>query len=485
MNKLTKRTVVAGVLLATSAVSCSSPPGRSAENEKKPSIIYIMADDLGWGDVGFNGQEKIRTPNIDRLAAEGIIFTRHYAGSPVCGPSRSVLLTGLHSGHAPIRENPAWAASGIPVDLKPQDVTVAEELKRAGYVTGAVGKWALDETFTTGHPNDQGFDYFYGFRTHTEAHSYYPPYIWRNKEMVVLQGNDPETKKGKYSHDLFAEEALQFIRQNKDTSFFLYLAFTIPHNEITVPEESKAPYLNLGWPERPMQAGHYKHDPEGNTTYAGMISRMDRDVGRVLDLLRELAIDENTLVIFTSDHGPGFDRGFFNSNGPFRGGKLSLYEGGLRVPFAARWPGHIAAGTLTDHPVAFWDFLPTACDIAGISPSITTDGISYLPILTDREPTPHTYFYWEVNENAGPGQAIVKGDWKGIQMYEKPFQLYNLSQDVAEENNLADQYPDIVEEMLQLMKASRTEHPEFPLTKRSADYSYTAAKIEELRKMLN
>lgn len=438
----------------------------------KPNIIFIMADDLGWGDVGFNGQTKIKTPNIDRLAANGIILTRHYAGAPVCGPSRAVLMTGVHAGHATVRENPAWTSSGIPVDLKPEDVTVAEELKRAGYVTGLIGKWGLDETSTTGHANDQGFDYFFGFKTHMEAHTYYPSYMWRNKTKVALEGNDPETKKGKYSHDLLADDAVDFIRKHRGAPFYLHLTFTIPHNEITVPEESKKPYLHQGWPERPMKPGHYKHDPEGNTTYAGMVSRMDGDVGRILALLKELDIEKNTLVIFTSDHGPGFDRGFFNSNGPFRGGKLQLYEGGLRVPFAAQWPERIRAGSKSDHPSAFWDFLPTLCDIADIKPSADIDGISYLPALTgkSKKQKEHEYFYWEVNENAGPGQAILLGDWKGIKLYEKPFQLYNLAEDLSESNNVAERHPDIVEKMKTLMTEARTEHPEFPLTKRKAHY---------------
>lgn len=437
----------------------------------RPNIIWIMADDLGYGDLGFNGQARIKTPRLDRMAKEGMILTRHYAGTAVCAPSRAVLMTGLHVGHAPIRENHAWTASGKAVDLTEKDNTVAKELKKAGYVNGMIGKWGLDETFTTGNPVDQGFDYFFGFRTHMEAHAYYPTFMWRNKEKVMLKGNDPEKKLGRYSHDILAEEALSFIGQHRDTTFFLYLAFTIPHNEITVPEESKKPYLNLGWPERPMKPGHYKHDPEGNTTYAGMVSRLDGDVGRVLDLLKKLKIDEHTLVIFTSDHGPGFDNGFFNSNGPFRGKKLQLYEGGLRVPFVAWWPNTIKAGTSSDHPSTFWDFLPTACDLAGVNPA-QTDGISYLPTLLGENTVQqkHKYFYWEVNENQGPVQAILKDEWKAVKIFERPFELYNLTADPQETTNIASQHPNVVRELEQLMIDSRTEHPEFPLTKRKANY---------------
>jgi arylsulfatase A-like enzyme len=459
--------LILGLFLITA--SCTQ---KSSNVSVKTNIIYIMADDLGYGDVGFNGQTRIKTPEIDRMANQGMVFSQHYAGTSVCGPSRAVLMTGFHVGHATVKGNPAWTLSGNRVDMTDQDITVAKELKRAGYVNGMIGKWALDETFTTSHPLDMGFDYFFGFRTHMEAHSYYPSFIWRNREKVILEGNDPDKKLGKYSHDLLAEEALSFIRQNRDTSFFLYLAFTIPHNEITVPEDSKKPYLNLGWPERPMKPGHYKHDPEGNTTYAGMVSRMDSDVGRILDLLNELGIAENTLVIFTSDNGHGFDNGFFNSNGPFRGKKLTLYEGGIRVPFVTWWPGTVKAGTRTDHASAFWDFLPTACEIAGIEPKKKIDGISYLSTLLGKKENQakHDYFYWEVNENDGPTQAILKRDWKGIKFYERPFELYNIKDDPAESHNLADQFPEIVSQMEELMISSRTEHPEFPLTKRKSNY---------------
>ncbi len=464
------------LFLVTINTSCGNTQQSIIEDSAKrpkPNIIFILADDLGYGDVGFNGQDKIKTPHIDRMASEGLIFKQHYAGSPVCAPSRAVLLTGFHTGYATVRENPAWTKSGTPVDLKDEDVTVAEELKRAGYVTGMIGKWGLDETSTTGNPTDQGFDYFFGFKTHMEAHHYYPEYIWRNKEKVVLEGNDPDKKLGQYSHDLFARESLDFIRKNKDTTFYLHLAFTVPHNELTVPEDSKQPYIGKGWPERPMKSGHYKHDPEGNTTYAGMVSRMDADVGRIFALLKELNLDDNTLVIFTSDHGPGFDNGFFNSNGPFKGKKLQLYEGGLRVPFVARWPGEIKAGTESGHASAFWDFLPTACDIAGIEPSAQTNGISYFPTLlgNKEKQKSHDYFYWEVNENSGPTQAILTDKWKGISFYEKQFELYDIENDLGESTNLADQHPEIVSKIKNLMLEVRTDHPEFPLTKRKPNYN--------------
>ncbi|HZX73320.1 MAG TPA: arylsulfatase, partial [Cyclobacteriaceae bacterium] len=374
-----------------------------AQNSRKPNVILIVADDLGFGDLGFDGQTKIKTPNIDKLAKEGMIFTQHYAGTAVCGPSRAAFLTGVNTAHATVRELSEWSLTGKPADLTPQDVTFAKELKRAGYNTAIIGKWGLDEGGTTGNPLLQGFDYFYGFKTHREAHHYYPEYIWKNNEKVMLPENNCEKKLGVYSNDAFAQEAIGYIQTHTKDPFLLYLPFTIPHNELTVPADSKAQYENQGWPVRPMQVAHYHHDPDGNISYAGMVTRLDGYVGQIMEELKKQKLDENTLVIFTSDHGPGFDNGFFDSNGPFRGGKLTMYEGGLRVPFAARWPGKIKAGVTTNQPVAFWDFLPTACDIAGVKPSAKIDGISYLPTLTGKEKNQktHDYFYWEVNESIG------------------------------------------------------------------------------------
>ncbi len=451
-------------------LSCGSENLREENDgaDLKPNIIFIIADDLGYGDLGFNGQEKIKTPHLDQMAADGMVFNQFYSGSTVCGPSRAVLMTGFHTGHATVRGNPTWTLSGKPVDLKKEDITVAEELKRAGYVTGVVGKWGLDETSTTAHPNDQGFDYFFGHRTHREAHHYYPEHLWRNRDKVILEGNNIENKIGQYSHDLLTQEALGFIENHKDTTFFLYLAYTIPHLELTVPEDSKVPYQGLGWPERPMQAAHYRNDPEGNTTYAGMVSRMDRDIGSLLSLLEDHGLKENTLVIFTSDNGHQYDDGFFDSNGPFRGKKRDLYEGGIRIPFVAQWPGKIKAGTRSDHVGAFWDFLVTACEIAGVAPSRETDGISFLPTLLGEEgkQAVHDHLYWEFNENKGPMQAVLMGQWKGIQLHEAPFELYDLENDPGEQINRADKNPEIVEQIKNIMLEARTDHSEFPLTKR-------------------
>lgn len=444
------------------------------EKSLKPNIIYIMADDLGYGDVGYNGQTKIKTPNIDRMAEQGMVFTNHYTGSTVCGPSRAVLMTGFHTGHCVVRGNPKWTASGNPADLGKDDVTVADELKKAGYTTGIVGKWGLAEGLTDGVPNKQGFDYFYGFNKHKTAHNYYPETVWENENQLTLEGNDPYNKKGEHIHYLMTQKASDFIEKNHKDPFFLYLAYTIPHYELTILEKEKEQYKNLGWPERKMKAAHYRHDDEGHVTYAAMVSTMDRDIGKLLKQLEDLGIAENTLVVFTSDNGHEYDKTkeeFFNSNGDFQGRKRDLYEGGIHCPFVAYWPNTIEAGSQTEHISAFWDFLPTVCELAGVKPSADVDGISYAPTLLgkDKKQKQHDYLYWEFNEKRGPIQAVRKDNWKAVKFKKKPIELYDLSQDVGEENNLAETHPKVAKEMLYLINNTRTEHPEFPLVKKTLE----------------
>ena len=436
---------------------------------EQPNIIFILADDLGYADVGFNGQRHIQTPNLDMLAEEGMVFTQHYAGSTVCMPSRCCLMTGKHTGHATVRGNPGWTATGNLVNIGPDDVTVAEELKRAGYKTAIVGKWGLAEGGDdAGMPLRNGFDYFFGFRTHIAAHHYYPKALWRNDTKFNLPQNRTAEKQGDYSHDLITEEALDWLRGKRDGPFFLYLAYTIPHFELTVPSDSKKQYEGKGFASRKMHPGHYHHDEDGNITYAGMVSRMDRDIGRLVELLEQEGLAENTLIIFSSDNGPEYEKrdGFFNSNGELRGGKRDLYEGGIRVPMVAWWPGHVQAGAKSDHISTFWDFLPTACELAGVQPTDNSiDGVSYAATLlgeTQRQ-SKHSHLYWEFNERKGPQQAVRQGNWKAVKSFGQPLELYDLASDLGESQDIAAEHPRIAKEMFKLMSQTRTEHPDFPI----------------------
>ena len=467
------------ILLTFLISQCTSPGTEQTQTtappDRKPNIIFILADDLGYGDLGCFGQEQIQTPRLDQMAAEGLRFTQHYAGSTVCAPSRSVLMTGLHTGHTPVRGN---AGPDIQT-LQANDVTIAEALKQAGYTTGLMGKWGLGDEGNTGHPNDQGFDEFFGYLNQVHAHNYYPEFLWHNKEKVELQNvvepapqsyggftGGVATERVDYSHDLVAEEALQFIENHQDTSFFLYLALTIPHanNESRHSEEH-----GLEVPDYGIYAD--KDWPEVEKGFAAMVMRMDKDVGRVLDQLKELGIAENTIVIFSSDNGPhregDHDPNFFNDNGPLRGTKRDLYEGGIRVPAIAWWPGIIAAGSETDYVSAFWDFFPTACEIAGTGIPEHVDGISMLPSLRGQEQPTHEYLYWEFLEQGGK-QAVRMGNWKGVKLDVKenpdaPIELYNLAEDLEETTNMADQYPDIVAQMQKIMQEAHTPDEDWPL----------------------
>lgn len=446
---------------------------RKNDKSSKPNIIFILADDLGYGDIGCYGQTKIKTPNLDKMASEGIQFMDHYAGSTVCMPSRASLLTGYDQGHATVRGNPVWTLSGKPVNLNFNEITVASELKKEGYKTAVIGKWGLSEGNTDRNmPSEHGFDYFLGYKKHSHAHHYYWDTLYQNSAPYILEANDFKTKQGEYTHDVFVNEALHYIEKEQNNPFFLYIALTIPHLELTVPEDSKEPYLNLGWPERKMNTkGHYKNDSEGNTTYAGMVSRMDRDLGVLFEKLQEFGIDDNTIVFFTSDNGPEYeskDR-FFNSNGDLRGGKRDLYEGGIRVPLIVRYPGKIKPGSISEHPSAFWDFLPTACDIAGIKPSNEDiNGISFYQELigNHKKQEKHDYLYWEFNERQGPIQAVRQGDWKLVWKLEGSPELYNLSKDIGETNNLVEKQPERLKLMLNILKNVRTENENFPLETR-------------------
>ena len=416
--------------LAAAATADDDAPAK-----RPPNVIFIMADDLGYGDLGCYGQETIRTPNLDRMAAEGTRFTQVYAGSTVCAPSRCVLMTGYHTGHARIRGNARDP-------ILPEDVTVAEVLKGAGYDTALVGKWGLGEEGSVGVPNRQGFDDFFGYLNQHHAHNYYPEFLYRQEERVTLPGNgigpddNVAVERVTYSHDLFAEEAIGWVKEHAEGPFFLYLALTIPHanNEggratgdgMEVPDYG--PYADEDWP-----------DPEKGR--AAMITRMDGDVGRLLDLLDDLGIDDDTIVFFTSDNGPhregNSDPDFFDSNGPLRGIKRDLYEGGIRVPMIVRWPGHVPAGESDDQVWAFWDVLPTLAELAGAADAVPSDidGLSMLPAIlgpdaAGRPQEDHESLYWEFHEGRASKQAVRMGDWKGVRLSPSgPLELYDLATD--------------------------------------------------------
>ncbi|MCO5297928.1 MAG: arylsulfatase [Fimbriimonadaceae bacterium] len=452
----------------------------------RPNIVYILADDLGYGDLGCYGQKYIKTPNLDRLAQDGMRFTQHYSGSPVCAPSRCVLLTGKNTGHSAIRDNyemGGWERGSREgqLPLPANTPTLARMLKGQGYATAAIGKWGLGGPDTTGEPNRNGFDLFYGYLCQRLAHNYYPEYLWRNRTKDVLdnpyfsahqklQGdpNDPASyarySGNEYAEDKMASEALGFIRANKDRPFFLYAPFPVPHAALQVPEDSLAPYL--GVLEDKPYTGDKSYLPHRapHAAYAAMISRMDRHIGQILALLTELNLERNTLVIFSSDNGATFNGGtdtpFFKSNGNLRGLKTQLFEGGIRVPMIARWPGRIRPGSTSDLPSAFWDIVPTFADIVGCKPLPDTDGVSLMPTLLGQPGQKrHESLYWEYHSGGG-WQAVRMGDWKGIRRNahknpDGPIELFNLATDVSETTDVASEHPEIVRRIASLMKSSR------------------------------
>jgi len=461
------------LLMVTAAVACA----------KSPNIVLIMADDLGYAELGCYGQKKINTPNIDRLAAEGVRFTQFYTGAPVCAPARCVLLTGKHSGHAYIRDNREVRPEGqwpIPAE----EVTIAELLKRKDYATAAVGKWGLGMVGTTGDPNRQGFDLFFGYNCQRHAHSYYPSYLWHNDKRIEMDNKPPvpgharlakdadptdpasyaRFKGTDYTPDRMVEAALSFVRENKGRPFFLYYPTPIPHLALHVPDEDLKPYLGK-CKETPFTGGGYTPHQTPRAAYAAMISRMDTNVGRILSLLEELKLSDNTLVIFTSDNGTTHlgreaDYEFFESVGPLRGLKGRVYEGGIRVPMIARWPGHIKPGSTNDHISAAWDILPTLCEAAGVKSPVGIDGISLLPALTGKsEQKDHEYLYWEFPGYGGQ-QALRLGKWKAVctamKKGNRTIELYDLHKDIGEKNNLAAGHPDLVERISELMRSART-----------------------------
>jgi arylsulfatase A-like enzyme len=455
-----RRRFIKAIGLAT-ALAASGPRAGAAPppnlQGRRPNIVFILADDLGYGDLGCYGQQTIKTPNIDRLAAEGLRFTQAYAGGPVCTPSRSVLMTGLHNGHTPARDN-------IPhyhTYLEEGDVTVAEVLKNAGYRCGGVGKWSLGDAGTVGRATNQGFDMWFGYLNQDHAHYYYTEYLDDNEGRLELRGNTESREH--YSHDLIAGRALDFIKDNKDQPFFLYAAFTLPHfsapdedpDGLTVP--STAPYADKPWSEKAKK-------------YGAMIDKLDRDVGRIVALIEELGLTDNTLIVFTSDNGGHHETPeHLETSGPLTGFKRDLFEGGIRVPFIARWPGVVPAGATSREIVAFWDMMPTFAALAGTEAPPNLDGTSLVDALTGGPiADPHEYFYWDYGHCRDRyDQAVRIGNWKGIRLgRDADVQLYNLETDIGEEHDVAAQHPEIVARIEEIMKTAVTPSPRYPVGKK-------------------
>lgn len=460
----------------------SQSTSATADLPQKPNIIYILADDLGYGDLGVFGQQRFQTPHLDALANGGIVMTQHYAGTTVCAPSRSSLMTGLHTGHTPIRGNKRTPPEGQQ-PLPAASVTLAEKLKEGGYVTGAFGKWGLGGPGSEGAPERQGFDTFFGYLCQTLAHNYYPYHLWDNQDKLILSENEGN-KEGVYAPNLIHEEALNFIETHQDTSFFLYYPSVIPHAELFAPEEYMEKHRGKYLPEKVYKGkdeeheryrlGPYGSQPEGHAAFAAMVNLLDDQVGQIRAKLEELGIADNTLIIFSSDNGPhlegGADPDYFDSNGPLKGYKRDLYEGGIRVPTIAYWPGQIKAGTKSDHISAFWDLYPTLCEVAGIPAETSLDGLSFLPSLLGQEQPTHDYLYWEFHEKGGR-QAVRKGKWKAVKydVFKNPqrsIELYDLTVDIGEENDIAAKHPEIVQELSDIMIKAREESEIFPFAAR-------------------
>lgn len=433
-----------------------APALGGSQGARRPNVVLILADDLGYGDLGCYGQQQIETPNLDRMAAEGVRFTQAYAGSTVCAPSRCALETGLHTGHARVRGN---RYPDMP--LAPEDATLGKLFRQAGYRTALFGKWSLGGLGTTGYPLRQGYDEFFGYFSQTHAHNYYPEHLLENEEAYLLRGNFG-AKRTEYAHDLFTERALKFLEKSDPRPFFLYLAYTIPHANNEMGRDTGD---GMEVPDYGVYAGRDWPRPEKG--FAAMITRMDRDVGRLLAKLRERGLAENTLVIFSSDNGPHQEGGhradFFQSSGPLRGIKRDLYEGGIRVPTLAWWPGTIRPAQVSDHIWAFWDLPATCAELAGAPAPRATDGISIVPALTGGRQPRHEYLYWEFHER-GFHQAARMGPWKAVRFgRRRPIELYNLEEDIGEKHDVAARHPGVVKQMGEILERARTDTPDWPV----------------------
>ncbi|MDX8340694.1 arylsulfatase [Draconibacterium sp. IB214405] len=459
-------------LLIVIAAFLSSCTQKVELEPSKPNVIYILADDLGYGDLSCYGQKKFSTPNIDKLAGQGMLFTQHYSGSTVCAPSRSALMTGQHTGHTYIRGNWERPPEGQH-PLITENPILPELFKQAGYTTGAFGKWGLGYPGSEGDPNNKGFDVFFGYNCQMLGHHYYPYFLRSNQDSLVLEAN-AGTKTGIYAPQLIHEKTIEFIEENKDKPFFLYVPSIIPHAELFAPEEYMERFRGKFDPEHAYKGvdegerfrkGPYGSQPESHAAFAAMVALLDEQVGEIVAKVEELGIADNTIIIFTSDNGPHLEGGaqpdYFDSNGPLKGYKRDLYEGGIRVPFIASWPGKIPEGTTSDHISAFWDILPTFTDIIGAPAPGNIDGISMLPTLSGKgTQSEHEYLYWEFHVWGGR-KAVRMGDWKGVQYGiskdpDVPIQLYNLKNDIGETTDVADKYPEVVEQIKEIMGSAST-----------------------------
>ncbi|MFI3305548.1 MAG: arylsulfatase [Rikenellaceae bacterium] len=473
MDKLTSNLSSAyrGFGAAATVVLCAC--SSASDSEQLPNIVYILADDLGYGDLSCYGQTKFNTPNIDNLASRGMLFTQHYSGSSVSAPSRSSLLTGEHTGHTPIRGNLEMTECEGQHPIEANYSTLLKLLKERGYTTSVVGKWGLGYPQSEGDPNNQYVDEFFGYNCQRLAHHYYPDYLWHNQEKYMLEGNQG-LNKGQYAPDVIHDKAIEFIESSSEQPFFLFYASPIPHAEMAAPEECIAQFRGKFLPETSYEGvdsgeryklGAYGSQRECNAAFAAMVTKLDTQVGEIVAKLEELNLMDNTLVIFASDNGPSNEGGsnpnYFDSNGVLRGYKRDLYEGGIRVPMIARWDGVVGSGVTTDHISAFWDVMPTIADMLNEPRQSSFDGLSMLPTLTGRGvQQEHPHLYWEFHENGGR-QALRIGDWKGV-IYNvsdssSELELYNLATDVEERYNVVKYHPEIAARILAIIDTSRTE----------------------------
>lgn len=463
-------------------ISCNNSAKKEGEKLRKsetqdsivkPNIIYILADDLGYADLSVYGQKTFQTPNIDKLASQGMVFTQHYSGSTVCAPSRSALMTGMHTGHTIIRGNKEVLPEGQH-PIPDETYTLAEGLKKAGYSTGAFGKWGLGFPGSEGDPTKQGFDTFYGYNCQRIGHNYYPFHMWSNNDSIPLPEN-ANKKDGAYGPELIHNETLKFIDDNKDNPFFLFVPTIIPHAELAAPEVYMEKHRGKYPPEKRYEGvddgpafnlGPYRSQEETHAAFAAMINLLDDQVGEIMDKVTDLGLADNTIIIFTSDNGPhtegGADPEYFDSNGPLKGTKRDLYEGGIRVPMIASWPNKIPAGSKSDHVSAFWDVFPTFFEVANVTIPENIDGISMLSALKgdNANQKKHEYLYWEFHEKGGR-QAVRQGKWKAVRYNvfkspDGPLELYDLENDIGEENNIALTNQDVVAKMEAILKAART-----------------------------